>query len=256
MNKIYLMINAFLLTCNIFAHYNCDTTIVSEDTLVACTTFFKNGKLSSIDSFLNSQMHGKQIEWYENGNIKSILNCQNGKTIDTIYTYYENRRIKSIIPQNGISVKLSKSGDTLSITNFQNGKRYGKAYSYYENRKRKYIHYYNDSGQKHGLCESWREDGTRKDSIVYHNGNIIELRAYFLNGKVRHWIKKVDKDSYKTLEAFYYDTSGAVCGEVKNGNGNFISWSDNYENRWLKSYKDGEEVASRELEPDENPDWK
>ena len=41
---------------------------------------------------------------------------------------------------------------------------------------------------------------------------------------------------------------------VKNGNGDFISWSDNYENRWLKSYKNGEEVASRELEPVENPD--
>ncbi|NLW30451.1 MAG: hypothetical protein GXY77_03240 [Fibrobacter sp.] len=156
----------------------------------------------------------------------------------------------------GLFLYFSEKGDTLTKSYFIGKKTIGVLQQWHFNGKVKILENYNDSGQKHGLCEYWREDGARKDSIVYHNGNIIELRAYFLNGKVRHWIKKVDKDSYKTLEAFYYDTSGAVCGEIKNGNGTYILWSDDAKERWIETYKNGEEVASRKLEPNENPDWK
>ena len=60
----------YFVNMYIFTHYNCDTTIVSEYTLVACTTFFKNGKLSSIDSFLIAKCMGNKL----NGMKMEILN--------------------------------------------------------------------------------------------------------------------------------------------------------------------------------------
>lgn len=255
--NISIIVFSYGLINGIGAYIIKDTLVNNNtDTMIVCSVYNKKNNLRKVYTILNNQFHGVFKEYYDSGKLKNISKYDNGAIIDTIFDYYENGNLKSIAVLDGISIMLSEKGDTLGLANMCNGNPCKIAEAYYKNRNRKYIHKYNDSGQKHGLCESWREDGNRKDSIVYHNGDIIELRAYFLNGKVRHWIKKVDKDSYKTLEAFYYDTSGAVCGEVKNGNGNFISWSDNYENRWLKSYKNGEEVASRELEPYENPDWK
>ena len=152
-------------------------------------------------------------------------------------------------------IYFSDEGDTLTKSYFVGKKTVGVLKQWYQDGHLKSVAVYNNSGKKHGLSETWNEDGTRKDSTVWDNGNIIELRTYFYNGKVRYWIKKVDSTTVKTLEAVYYDIDGKKCGEVKNGNGTFISWADDASRGWLKTYKDGEEVSSRKIKPDENPDF-
>jgi len=91
---------------------------------------------------------------------------------------------------------------------------------------------------------------------VYHNGSIKEIRAYYQNGKPRYWVKNINIYNSKKIEASYYDTTGKICGRIRDGNGTYILFSDDAKERWIETYKNGEEVASRKLEPNENPDWK
>ena len=83
-------------------------------------------------------------------------------------------------------VWLADSGDTLAINYSLNGRTFGLLREWYSNRRLKSNAHYNDSGQKHGPCETWREDGTRIDSIVYKNGDYEEIRKYYANGKIRY----------------------------------------------------------------------
>jgi|SRR5690554_3576857 len=156
----------------------------------------------------------------------------------------------------GLFLYFSENGDTLTKSYFTGKKTIGILQQWHFNSKVKVLENYNDSGQKHGLCESWREDGTRKDSIVYHNGSIKEIRAYYQNGKPRYWVKNINIYNSKKIEASYYDTTGKICGRIRDGNGTYILFSDDAKERWIETYKNGEEVASRKLKPDENPDWK
>jgi hypothetical protein len=52
------------------------------------------------------------------------------------------------------------------------------------------------------------------------------------------------------------ENKGKISGMIKKGNGTYILWSEDANERWLESYKDGEEVNSRKLAADENPSWR
>ncbi|HEX3025164.1 MAG TPA: hypothetical protein VHP12_08130, partial [Chitinophagaceae bacterium] len=85
---------------------------------------------------------------------------------------------------------------------FNKGKTIRDFNSWFSNGKKQSKHHYNESGQKHGLCETCREDGTRKDSTVYENGIIIETRQYYNNGLLRYWTKKCKNEIRQ--EAVYF----------------------------------------------------
>ncbi len=155
-------------------------------------------------------------------------NYRDGCPIDTVYEYYPNGRLKSIIPysdcnRNGWRIELSINGDTLAKGNSNKGKSIGTHYAWWSKGRLKFRMNFNDSGQLHGLSEEWRQDGSRKDSIVYEFGEIIEARSYFENGKVRFHLKQ--KPGAQVFSAIYYDPSGKKTGEVKRGNGTYISYS-------------------------------
>ncbi|KMQ49590.1 hypothetical protein CHISP_3493 [Chitinispirillum alkaliphilum] len=144
---------------------------------------------------------------------------------------------------------LSADGDTMWVrdTNIFGIK---VQRSWHPNRQPKEIAHFNDKGQRHGLRETWREDGTRIDSTMYEDGNIIEIREYFYNGNIRQFMK--DKEG-KLYSAIFYDPKGKVTGRIEKGTGKSIGFSEDGKQRWLDVYENGRRVDSRELEPGENP---
>ena len=153
----------------------------------------------------------------------------------------------------GMFLYFNEKGDTLTKSFFKGDKTIGYSKQFFSANHPKRFISHNDSGKKHGWEVKWYENGNVKDSIYNQNDEITRLRSNFTNGKIRLRIEDVFANNFKTKTAVYYDTAGVVTGKVKNGNGTFIIWSDDAKTRWLETYENGEEVASRKLEPGEQP---
>ena len=218
-SKYFFTIILLLLNSNVFAKVIRDTIIVNFDTTIICSAYAKAGYLRDVYSKKSGKFHGKFTSWYKNGNIKSISTYKNGKSIDTSFSYYESGKIESICPYNGVNIVLFENGDTSGIGYLKNGRHIGEYKSWWKKGTLKSITRYNSSGHKHGLCETWYENGNRKDSVVYDNGKIVEARYYFRNGKLRYTAKLKNGDIVK---AVYFSPDGEKTGEIINGNGTVL----------------------------------
>ena len=225
MNKLFLLILAIGIQSITFANrFVCDTLPQGDQVFMTCSTFSKDSELIAIDRYLDGLLHGIQKEWHLNGKLRSINVFQNGVMGDSALAYYSNGNLKTRAVQNGTSITLSATGDTLSVTKMRNGKPYGISKSFYPNGNKRGVSRSNDSGKRHGLSEQWREDGTRKDSIVYDDGLIIEARYYYTSGKLRQHLKKGrDEDVFS---AVYFCPKGKKVGKVKKGTGTFIDYTE------------------------------
>ena len=78
---------------------------------------------------------------------------------------------------------------------------------------------------------------------MYDNGDIIEYRKYYENGKLRRHVyqKPVNRD----INAVYYDPKGKKVGEVKNGKGTYISYSEDGKSA-RRVYMENDEVIKIE----------
>jgi antitoxin component YwqK of YwqJK toxin-antitoxin module len=223
------------------AEYRCDTTHVGTAIIVKCSTFTDAGKLVEAFSYKNGELDGEQTTWHKNGVIDQKSTFKNGKIVDTSYFYYESGMLKTLSVMTGLSFKLSENGDTLGKGYSKDGRNIGTQYAWYENKNRKYITNYNDFGKKHSLEETWHEDGTRKDSVVYDNGIIVEGRYYYKTGKLRYYVKRTT--DYKKQEAVYYSPTGKVSGEVKNGFGTYIVYDEDGKEPLERKVEDGKIVS-------------
>jgi antitoxin component YwqK of YwqJK toxin-antitoxin module len=202
-----------------------ETTIVNEDTLLTEYLCRKNGRYIK-RNLKNGKYHGAFIEWNSDG-----------KVIARFSYYYDEL--------DGNVKRWDSTGFLIRDKKYRKGTPIGSHKEYYYKNKPKKFYNYNNSGKKHGLCETWREDGTRKDSVVYNNGTIVSARYYFDNGKVRQYAAKC-KDAL-TYEAVFYAPQGNITGEVKDGNGTYIIYAEDGTIPAEKIVKNGKVVSTREL---------
>ncbi|MBD3322155.1 MAG: hypothetical protein GF350_13740, partial [Chitinivibrionales bacterium] len=167
--KLHTKLLTILITLLVGHSYSvmeCDTVINNRDTLVACKVIDREGNIIRHKKYLNGEFHGEQKEWFPDGTLRGIRNYEKGCLTDTTRTYYRSGKLESIIPYSnckpsGVPVSFYENGDTASV-------KIGNTFrSYFENGEPSKIITYNDSGKPHGLSQTWREDGTRKDSTVY-----------------------------------------------------------------------------------------
>jgi antitoxin component YwqK of YwqJK toxin-antitoxin module len=154
------------------------------------------------------------------------------------YTYYSCK-------DSGQFLTFSKNGDTLTKSYFIGNKTVGLAIYKFSNEKIKSFLNFNSQGKKHGLCETWREDGTRKDSTVYRNDTIIEEREYFTSGKVRQWFKKCLNAHF--VEAYFYHPDGTSAGKIVKGNGIVTGYTETADRKFIDRYENGSLVESKEI---------
>jgi antitoxin component YwqK of YwqJK toxin-antitoxin module len=210
----------------------CDTNVTIKDTSVVCKVYNANGKLIRLKRYLNGKKHGIQEEYFNSGIKNSVIHYNNGCLIDSSIFYHENGRVRSTLYYlnclcNGPVIVFNENGDTIQKSISVNDKTIGPLENWYSPGKRSSIINYNNSGKKHGLYETWREDGTRKDSIVYDNGKMIEVREYFVDGKERMWEEYKRGEKLLLWNALYHDRSGKICGKVIKGDGEYILYDEN-----------------------------
>lgn len=238
MSKYFIIFALFIINIA-FGSIKRDSIILNNDTTVICSVYSKNSRLMRVYSKTNGKKNGESKIWHKNGQIKSIINYKLDRVVNTIFTYYKSGKIESISPQNGVAIVYKENGDTLGIGNYKNGKHSGVFKSWWKKGIPKSFTNYNSTGKKHGLCETWRKDGTRKDSVVYENGEIVTGRYYFENGKIRFTSKW--KNGLK-IEMVSYYPSGKKCGEIKSGTGEIKLFVEDGTKSFQYIYKNGKRV--------------
>jgi antitoxin component YwqK of YwqJK toxin-antitoxin module len=70
-----------------------------------CVYFYENGNRKKIINYFNSQILGKQFEWYENGNVKLeseiVLDKKTNNTITKIVNYWNSNNEQKVIDGEG-----------------------------------------------------------------------------------------------------------------------------------------------------------
>jgi len=203
-----------------------DTTTLGKDTIVIKYRCHPNGKQSKIYQYKNGKNYGPYEEWASNGQ----------KIADLKYVDDE---------LDGLVQEWDSLGNVKTYGNYIKGKPIGHHKVFYSANRLESSLNYNDYGKKHGLCETWREDGTRIDSIVCNNGDYEEIRAYYANGKLRYHATysgtatlqeifhdgSIFKENYPNCVSaeFYSISSSMPIAKIVNGTGTSI-WCDSIGN--------------------------
>jgi antitoxin component YwqK of YwqJK toxin-antitoxin module len=201
-------------------------TVKSDSGLLITERYcYDNGTTRMILPYRNGELDGKEENWHLNGVKAGVASYKNGKN-------------------EGLCLTWDSTGFQTFIGHYRLGKPIGLHQGWYGSNRPEKIENYNSSGQKHGLCESWREDGTRKDSMVYENGTIVEERQYFLYGAIRaHAVYK----NKLMVSAESYAPDGKLMGKIEKGAGYIIMFSEDSNRRYKVEYKDGKEIGNRLL---------
>lgn len=232
---VFCLATLFLLFCGQHnASGSCkpaDTTYVHKDTLVKVHLCYPYGMPRITIPYRNGRLHGLQKMWHENGKLAGTVEYKEGV-------------------RHGKRIGLSEEGDTVLSATYHLGKPVDTLRVWYTNLNRKKIEVFDSAGERHALFLTWREDGTRKDSMVFDHGEVLEAREYFEDGTVRYHRKREDE---KVIWAEHFSPLGKTAGTVRNGNGKVILYSEDGKEAWLLEYVNGNEVNSRKLEPGEKP---
>jgi|GEM_PF-3294949 len=126
------------------------------------TTFYKSGKIKSIDSYdKKGNYFGDSKSFYENGQLSQIITYnKNEKAHGLREEFYENS-------QQAIKIK------------YNNG-NYVYSHSWFPNKQKQREEYYKN-GLSHGWSVEWDSTGRCIDSTRYEEGFVLESIRYFVN---------------------------------------------------------------------------
>ncbi|MGL5655282.1 MAG: hypothetical protein ACRCXY_00420 [Fusobacteriaceae bacterium] len=152
-------------------------------------TFYNDGTLKKVCSYLNNEIDGEYKDYYENAQLKTHSYYIQGKESGEFKSYYENGQLECII-------------------DFENGNRSGRYISYFED------------GKIESDCQ-YRENLPFGEVLIYfNNGNLAVklnhkngLRVgiaqwYYESGKIKEIINYEIKDNqcYSTYNKIYYES--------------------------------------------------
>jgi len=220
------------------------------------TWFYRNGKISTTETYKNGELEGEKISYYKNGQVSLKMNYSNGKEHGNKELFYINgQKQYAGMWQNGepeeTHLQYNELGTAEAMLNYQNGELSGFIEYYHPNGKKDYEQYYTNG---------WLQSVTQFDTLggtLYHssfaNGNgafelkkyngkpyiSIGCKAHFYNGE--HTILFDDNNP----SSVYYHKNGTLNGPLKNYYyGNKLSYEGNYlmgeqQGRWNFYYENG-----------------
>jgi antitoxin component YwqK of YwqJK toxin-antitoxin module len=178
--------------------------------------YFKKNTLSEITNYSKGWLNGETIKFYADGTaVQTKVNLKNGKADGTITRYtpdgkleYEKSMKDGI--EEGAERSYDVSGKVVSETVFKNGKAEGKSFAHYNRGSRDaylkteyykagvldgdYSEIYANgtvkvkgkylNGKKEDVWEANKEDGKKKPTETFKNGNLIKRITYFTDDKI------------------------------------------------------------------------
>ncbi|MBF0576863.1 toxin-antitoxin system YwqK family antitoxin [Dysgonomonas sp. GY617] len=212
--------------------------------------YFQDNKLVKVLNYIDGYKDGENIHYYPNGEIQSKAYFVKGVIDGTVFNYYPNGSIKSEKKwkngiEDGIDRSYNENGKLWSEINYQNGKAEGKSImnitgnninylqtAFYKNglREGEFSEVYDNgtikekgsylNGQKNGLWEYNKTDGTKKLTEGYKDGELIKKITYYPSGNIeteRNYLKGKENGVIKK-----YTAEGAIKSEHNYVNGKQI----------------------------------
>ncbi|GHV56292.1 hypothetical protein FACS1894182_02540 [Bacteroidia bacterium] len=208
--------------------------------------YFKYNVLSEVKNYSKGYLNGEVISYYGDGKtVKDKAIVKNGKADGPVYRYSQDGRLeyekgmKDGI-DDGPERRYDESGKVIAETIYKNGKAEGKSFAIYnkgnsdaymktefykngvldgdysekyENgtvkTKGKYL-----NGKKEGVWEINKEDGSKRPTEEYRNGNVIKRITYFTDGKVEMERNFDENGKQHGVEKKYDWETGALKTEL------------------------------------------
>ncbi|MDR0543095.1 MAG: hypothetical protein LBH19_12910 [Dysgonamonadaceae bacterium] len=213
--------------------------------------YYKYNVLSEVKNYSKGYLNGEVISYYGDGKtVKNKATVKNGKVDGPVYRYSQDGRLeyekgmKDGI-DDGPERRYDESGKVIAETIYKNGKAEGKSFAIYnkgysdayvktecykngildgdysekyENgtvkTKGKYL-----NGKKEGVWETNKEDGSKRPTEEYKNGNVIKRITYFTDGKVEMERNFNENGKQHGVEKKYDWETGALKTELNYANG-------------------------------------
>ena len=179
-------------------------------------TWYKNGQVENNASFKNGEMNGSVSSWYENGQIQYQTDVKNGKPIAVATVWHKNGQ-KNIEENHNINgLKHGKTtiwyqdGQIESIANFKNDKIDGLIINWYKNGEVESKGNFKD-GKADGETRSFYNDGRLKETRIYENGVLIEIKdpSTISSSSDEHKLAIVSENNYENIFNNKDDSSGS-----------------------------------------------
>lgn len=160
-------------------------------------TFYENGQLKKICSYVDNLIDGEYKDYYKNGVIKTDSFYILGKENCEFKSYYENGQIECII-------------------DLEDGKRCGKFFKYYKSGQLQDETYYSNNAP---IDDSllYYENGKLYAKLAYKNGLRVGISQWFYETGELQSISKydlIDCNSYLNYSKSYYE-SGALKSYIQ-----------------------------------------
>lgn len=174
------------------------------------TTKGKDGRISSITSYLNGLKHGDSFVFYENGQIWKKIQYKNGKIHGDYIFYYENGNIdftNSFFDGQPISQKnYYKNGNLKFEFSYLDSYVHGTYTAYFINGAKAYVGY-KEKGKFEGKVKYFNRNGSLLAIETYELGKLKNLKGYYNDGDI--WIDEYFSNGYFQSEKFReYDENG------------------------------------------------
>ena len=211
------------------------------------TFYYPSGAIMSSGEYLEGKMNGKWQHFDENGKQRVLASYESGKENGEWEWYNEDGSLKKKGNyKNGLFdgqwLNYYENGQLNDSSNYVNGRLDGSAVSYYEN------------GQKMSIGQYKRD---RQDGlwVIFHGNGNKSSEGNFVAGEFRGLWKYWNEDG-SPLQEFEFDTVGVYkiinawdpkgSQMVKNGNGEYRSYSENGTLVWRGRVENGLKVGSWE----------
>lgn len=232
------------------------------------------------EKYTNGVLNGLKQEWYTSGKPKFKGEYINGKP-DKTHIYYNTngKPIKKIVFENGITVLetgYDTNGDISFEIPYKNGKKSGEKKAYHNGKISVITTYKND--KKNGL-EKYFTQGEITQEKEYKNDQLIKIANYenkqlkkeILYNNLHQTIKTYSGNKLQKIETFknnsnaikdgifkVFDANGNLISEKfyinnrlqnsgnyrnKQKEGEWISYTDDFTIKTIKTFKNGKEVA-------------
>lgn len=135
------------------------------------TTYFKNGKLASVETYRNDTLHGKRIHYTPDGHYNARANYNMGVKVDSFFLYNSSGKVNleeyrdSTGKQQGLFRVYDTNGQLISIGQYKDGKFDGELKAFFKTGQLKTVEHY----KLNERIGKWIELSEKGDTIKIEN---------------------------------------------------------------------------------------
>lgn len=198
-------------------------------------SWHENGKPSQKFTYKNGAPDGKFLEWNENGTLASESTFKDGHHTDGPCKHYGSKGelLREHSYRNGEYdgkyIDYFADGKIKLENFYKEGKLVGDSKEFYANGQLRILRQYDQQGNKEGLQEVYRENGTLISKEIYKQDKHISAERWYQNGQ-KASLKQYDENGKKNGKHQKWTENGQLISEEEYNHGKL-----SLDKKWTKT---------------------